>query len=176
MSYKGSIAYSHRIYGEAAAFGTTGKLYNSNLVMYDRKTDTYWSQIDGRAIYGKLKGEQLKLLPVDTVIWGNWKKYHNNFTVLDRNTGYSRVYGNDPYGSYYTADTLFFLVEKESDALHPKAVIYGIEVDGIYKAFCVYIQNTFKRYGRSVPMWLILLLGKCSGCYCPAKRNRHGIL
>jgi len=129
------IAYSRSIDGEAVTFGTTGKLYNSNLVMYDRKTNTYWSQIDGRAIYGKLTGEKLKPLPVDTVIWGNWKKYHKKFSVLDRKTGYSRPYGNDPYGNYYTADTLFFPVENESSSLHPKAVIYGIDVEGIYKAY-----------------------------------------
>ena len=129
------IAYSRKLNGEAVTFGTTGKLYNSNLVMYDRKTDTYWSQIDGRAIYGKLTGQRLKPLPIDTVVWGNWKKYHRNFEVLSRNTGYSRPYGEDPYGNYYTSDTLFFPVEKKNDALHPKAVVYGITVNGVHKAY-----------------------------------------
>ena len=61
------IAYERNIDGEAVEFGTTGMLYNSNLVMYDRKTDTYWTQIDGKAIIGELTGRELKEISIDTV-------------------------------------------------------------------------------------------------------------
>ena len=129
------IAYERRIGGEAVEFGTTGKLYNSNLVMYDRKTDTYWSQIDGKAIIGELTGSELKAVSVDVVVWGDWKTYHPDSEVLSRDTGFSRPYGQDPYGSYYTDSYLMFPVENEDKRIHPKTVIFGIEVNGVYRAY-----------------------------------------
>ena len=81
-------------------FGTSGKLYNSNLVMYDRKTDTYWSQLDGLAIVGELTGMELIPVPIGTVVWRDWKKEHPDSEVLSQITGWSRPYGVDPYGNY----------------------------------------------------------------------------
>lgn len=116
-------------------FGTSGKLYNSNLVMYDRKTNTYWSQIDGLAIVGELTGQELKEVSIDTVVWRDWKKAHPDSEVLSQKTGFLRAYGKDPYGSYYEDSFLFFPVEAEDDRIHPKNVIFGIEVNGVFKAY-----------------------------------------
>ncbi len=129
------IAFEGRVQGQAVEFGTTGKLYNSNLIMYDRRTDTYWTQIEGKAIIGELTGTKLKPVSADTVDWGTWKQYHPDSQVLSRDTGYSRSYGRDPYGNYYTTPGLFFPVENSDERLHPKTVIFGIEVDGVYKAY-----------------------------------------
>ena len=63
-------------------FGTSGKLYNSNLVMYDEETDTYWQQIDGKAIVGELTGQELKEISIDTVVWRDWKSAHPDSEVL----------------------------------------------------------------------------------------------
>ena len=82
-------------------FGTSGKLYNSNLVMYDEETDTYWQQIDGNAIVGELTGQELKDISIDTVTWKEWKTSHPDSEVLSKETGMSRPYGEDPYGGYY---------------------------------------------------------------------------
>lgn len=129
------IAYERKINGEDVEFGTSGKLYNSNLVMYDRKTDTYWSQIDGLAIVGELTGTKLKPVSIDTVSWRDWKREHPDSEVLSQDTGFSRDYGRDPYGSYYEDSFLFFPVEAEDDRIHPKTVIFGIVVNGTYKAY-----------------------------------------
>ena len=129
------IAYLRSIDGEAVEFGTTGKLYNSNLVMYDRKTDTWWTQIDGKAIVGELTGRGLTEISIDTVTWGEWKREHPESEVLSRDTGFSRSYGRDPYGSYYKHSTLMFPVEHDDRRIHPKTVIFGIEVGGVYKAY-----------------------------------------
>jgi len=129
------IAYESTINEEDVEFGTSGKLYNSNLVMYDRKTDTYWSQIDGLAIVGELTGMQLTAVSIDTVVWRDWKKEHPDSEVLSKDTGFTRPYGEDPYGSYYEDSFLFFPVEDEDDSIHPKTVIFGIEVNGTYKAY-----------------------------------------
>ncbi len=129
------IAYERKIDGEEVEFGTSGKLYNSNLVMYDRKTDSYWSQIDGKAIVGELTGRELKEISIDTVSWREWKKEHPDSGVLSQQTGFSRSYGTDPYGSYYEDSFLIFPVESEDNRIHPKTVIFGIELDGTYKAY-----------------------------------------
>ena len=124
-------------------FGTSGKLYNSNLVMYDRETDTYWQQIDGKAIVGPLVGQELKEISIDTVVWRDWKKAHPDSQVLSQKTGSIRNYGRDPYGSYYEDSFLIFPVDNEDDRLHPKDIIFGIEIDGNYKAYReVDLKNT----------------------------------
>ncbi len=129
------IAYERKIEGETVEFGTSGKLFNSNLVMYDRKTDTYWSQIDGKAIVGELTGMELKEISVDTVVWRDWKKAHPDSEVLSQDTGFDRQYGRDPYGSYYEDSFLIFPVEGRDDRVHPKTVVFGIEIDGKFKAY-----------------------------------------
>ena len=133
------IAYERKIEinGEKAEtrFGTSGKLYNSNLVMYDEKTDTYWQQIDGKAIVGDLTGQELKEISIDTVVWRDWKSSHKNSEVLSQETGFSRRYGRDPYGNYYEDSFLIFDVENRDDRIHPKAVVFGIKVNDNYKAY-----------------------------------------
>jgi len=133
------IAYDSRVEidGElkVTQFGTSGKLYNSNLVMYDELTDTYWQQIDGKAIVGELTGQELKAISIDTVVWRDWKALHPNSEVLSQETGISRNYGRDPYGSYYEDSFLLFSVDNEDSRVHSKTVVFGIEVDGVYTAY-----------------------------------------
>lgn len=129
------IAYERTIDGEEVEFGTSGKLYNSNLVMYDRKTNSYWSQIDGKAIVGELTGKELKAISMDTIAWRGWKEKNKDAQVLSKDTGFNRPYGNDPYGNYYEYSFLLFDVENSDNSVHPKTVIYGIEIDGRYKAY-----------------------------------------
>jgi hypothetical protein len=116
-------------------FGTSGKLFNSNLVMYDRLTDTYWTQINGEAIVGELTGQKLEKIPLHTVIWSEWIEEHPESLVLSQDTGFEREYGVDPYGSYYADERLFFPIENTNDFLHPKDVIYGLEINNEYKAY-----------------------------------------
>jgi len=129
------IAYERTINGETVEFGTSGKLYNSNLVMYDRLTETYWSQIDGIAIIGELTGMELKEISIDTVVWRDWKSVHSDSEVLSQTTGFTRQYGRDPYGNYYEDSFLLFPVENSDDRIHAKTVIFGIEVNGVFKAY-----------------------------------------
>lgn len=129
------IAYLRTVDGKEAEFGTTGQLYNSNLVMYDRLTDTYWTQIDGKAIIGPLTGMELEEISIDTVVWRDYSKVHDDAMVLSWDTGYERNYGTDPYGSYYENSFLVFPVDDTDDSVHPKTVVFGIEVENIYKAY-----------------------------------------
>ena len=121
--------------GKTVEFGTSGKLYNSNLVMYDRLTGSYWSQALGMAIKGDLTGYQLKIIPFDVISFGEWKKLHPDSLVLTTETGHVRAYGVDPYGNYYTDNRIMFPVENNDDRMHPKEVILGFDIGDTYKAY-----------------------------------------
>lgn len=131
------LAFERKINNEEVEFGTSGKLYNSNLVMYDRKTDTYWSQASGKAIVGPLTGMRLKQMPIDTARWRDWLAAHPDTEVLSRDTGFSRNYGTDPYGGYYDSDAVWFPLENRDLRLHPKEQVAGIEIGNITKAYPV---------------------------------------
>jgi len=127
--------FERTINGQQVEFGTSGKLYNSNLVMYDRLTESYWSQALGTAIVGELAGDELKKIPFDVITWKDWKTLHPNSLVLTTDTGHLRPYGVDPYGSYYTDPRILFPVENKDDRLPPKTLIVGFHQGNIYKAY-----------------------------------------
>ncbi len=130
-----SQVFERVIDGQEVEFGTSGKLYNSNLLMYDRLTESYWSQALGLAVTGELSGYSLDLIPFDIITWGDWKSIHPDTLVLTTDTGYLRSYATDPYGSYYTEPRIMFPVEHSDDRMHPKEVILGFSQDDVYKAF-----------------------------------------
>jgi hypothetical protein len=116
-------------------FGTSGKLYNNNLVMYDRLTKSLWSQFWGEAISGNLTGRVLQRIPVDVVPWGEWKKFYPNTLVLSRQTGFSRPYGDDPYYPYAITNAIWFPLSHLDNRLPPKTVIFGLTVGDVSKAY-----------------------------------------
>ena len=129
------IAYERKINDQEVEFGTSGKLYNSNLVMYDRLTESYWTQIEGKAIVGELTGMKLKPVSINTVLWSEWKINHPNSLVISQDTGFDRNYGKDPYGSYYQDSFIMFPTENQDNRIHPKTVIFGIEINETFKAY-----------------------------------------
>jgi hypothetical protein len=134
------LCYTNQVFermidGQEVEFGTSGKLYNSNLLMYDRYTESYWSQALGMAVKGELSGYQLDLVPFDVITWGDWKRLHPDTLILTTDTGHIRSYATDPYGNYYTEPRIMFPVEHSDDRLFPKEIIIGFNEDGIYKAY-----------------------------------------
>lgn len=124
--------------GERVEFGTSGKLWKSNLVMYDRKTDSLWSQILGEAIVGEMTGTKLPLLPSDQVRYGAWKRAHPGGEVLSRQTGATRFYGSSPYGDYFTpTDFSQQLAGVRDTRLTPEDFVFGIVVMSRAKAYPV---------------------------------------
>ncbi len=130
------IVFDPVVQGERVEFGTSGKLWQSNLVMYDRKTDTYWSQVLGEAIRGELTGAMLEVLPSDQMRFGEWRAQFPGGNVLSKETGIARVYGLDPYGSYYTDnDSLIGRISNEDDRLDRKEFVLGVVINGQAKAY-----------------------------------------
>lgn len=121
--------------GQILEFGTSGKLYNSNLVMYDRTTKSLWSQAMAQGIVGKLAGVKLQRIPYDVAYWKEWKELYPDSKVLSTDTGSPRPYGADPYGDYYTNGDILFPVSNTDDRLGLKAIVVGFENNGQYKAY-----------------------------------------
>ena len=117
--------------GRATTFGTSGMLYNSNLVMYDRATKSMWPQLLGIAVRGERKGERLKEIGgAVTTTFGRWKAKFPSGVVLSKETGHARAYGTWPYGDYDTASGVIFPVRFTDDRFHQKKVVVGIRSNG----------------------------------------------
>jgi Protein of unknown function (DUF3179) len=120
---------------EVVEFGTSGKLYNSNLVMYDRTSKSLWSQALAEGIVGKYAGTKLERVPFDIAYWKEWKQLYPDSKVLSRDTGSNRPYGADPYGDYYTNSDVLFPVSNKDGRLNLKEIVVGLENKGQYKAY-----------------------------------------
>jgi hypothetical protein len=122
--------------GTVLDFGTSGNLRNSDLVMYDRQTSSWWQQFTGEAIVGELTGTQLEFLPSQIISWRDFKENHPDGDVLSRDTGYLRNYGRNPYSGYDTLDGRPFLFDGNLDGrLPPIERVVAIEINGIDKAY-----------------------------------------
>jgi hypothetical protein len=123
--------FDRRLDGRVLDFGTTGNLRNSDLVMYDRQTESWWQQFGGEAVVGELAGAVLEQLPAQIVAWEDFARRHPDSEVLSQDTGFARDYGRNPYSGYDDVDSSpFFPVEGEDDRLAPKERVVFLERDG----------------------------------------------
>lgn len=134
LCYTGN-AFERMIDGEPVEFGVSGFLINSNLVMYDRKTESLWEQLTGEALAGPQIGNKLKKITVSTLPWADWKEQHPDTVVLSTDTGYSRDYQLFPYGNYNTSEDVFFPLEHTDDRLFEKELTYGVVLHDKAKAY-----------------------------------------
>ncbi len=111
-----AIAFDRRAAGRVLDFGTTGKLRFSDLVMYDRQTESWWQQATGEAIVGTLTGTRLTPLPAQIVSWDTFKRAFPQGKVLSRRTGHQRSYGQNPYAGYDSIDASPFLYRGPKDS------------------------------------------------------------
>jgi hypothetical protein len=122
-----ALVFEREFDGVVHDFGTTGNLRYSDLVMYDRQTESWWQQATGGAIVGELTGAQLTFIPAQIVSLADFAAANSQGTVLSRETGYSRDYGRNPYVGYDTVDQNPFLFEGVVDGrLAPKERVVTI--------------------------------------------------
>jgi hypothetical protein len=118
-------------------FGVSGLLYNSNLILYDRQTDSNWSQMNIQAVEGTRRSQVPTLLPLVEMTIESWREMYPDSTVLSRETGFSRDYDNYPYDSFRTNTELLFDVSPLDSRLHEKTRVLGVEVANVSRAYVI---------------------------------------
>jgi hypothetical protein len=114
-----ALVFGREVDGTVHSFGTTGNLRFSDLVMYDRRTQSWWQQATGEAIVGELTGARLAFLPAQIVSMADFEAAHPDGDVLSRDTGFDRNYGANPYIGYDIVDQDPFLFEGVVDGRLP---------------------------------------------------------
>ena len=130
-----AIAFSRLVDGEERTFGVSGSLRLSDLIMYDRETETLWQQLTGEAIVGHHTGAQLEFLPAQLVSFEEFRAAFEDGLVLSRETGHARNYGENPYPLYDSTGRTFFPVGEFSDQLSAKERVLALEIAGETVAF-----------------------------------------
>ena len=126
-----AIAFKRTFDGQVFDFGTTGRLRYSNLIMYDRQTETWWQQATGAAIAGKHTGAQLEFYPASMISWSDFKNLYPNGKVLSRDMGHPRDYGRNPYFGYDDINQTPFLFDGTTpDQLPPMARVLTVDLNG----------------------------------------------
>ncbi len=126
-----ALAFDRRAGGRVLDFGTTGRLRYSDLVMYDRQTESWWQQATGEGIIGDLTGTRLTPLPAQIISWTAFKDAYPSGKVLSRNTGHHRAYGQNPYVGYDDVNASPFLYRGPKDPrLRPMERVITVSLGG----------------------------------------------
>jgi hypothetical protein len=131
-----AVAFSREVDGETLTFGVSGLLRHSDLVMFDRKTESLWQQVTGEAVVGSYTGTTLNRLPAQIISFEQFKENYPDGLVLSRETGFDRSYGQNPYVGYDDVSQRPFLYDGPLDErLPPMEKVVAVGVDGTYKAY-----------------------------------------
>jgi hypothetical protein len=129
------IAYLTNINGKKHSFGVSGLLYNSDVLLYDRETNSLWSQIMSTAISGPLLGHHLEMVTLSHTSWQDWQQRYPESLVLSTDTGFSRDYSSNPYQGYELDNSIWFPVAAQDDSHPPKSLVIWVEIEGKFKAY-----------------------------------------
>lgn len=121
------MVFDRRVEGEVRRFGVSGLLYRSDVLMYDRESESLWSQIEAEAVVGPSLGTRLELVRSEMARYGDWRARHPETTVLSRETGHRRNYDHSPYGGYAESERLHFPAPVDP-RYHPKMPTLGLRL------------------------------------------------
>lgn len=123
-----SLVYDRRVKGTTKFFGVSGLLRNSNMVMYDQRTHSFWQELTGEAIVGAFTGTELEVFPSQIISFKQFTEAYPDGKVLSRETGHDRNYGSNPYAGYDDASEIPFLFKGEiDDRVKPKEKLIVIK-------------------------------------------------
>ena len=129
------LAFRREVGGEVVEFGVSGLLHDSDLVMYDRKTNSLWQQITGEAVMGPAMGQTLEEVPATITEWATWKSSHPETLVMAPPEDSGMNYGDSRrYAAYEESDRLAFPTARRDLSVHPKTVVHGFSIDGQHLA------------------------------------------
>ncbi len=131
-----AVVFSRKVEGETLAFGVSGLLRHSDLVMFDRKTESLWQQVTGEAIVGTFTGTILHRLPAQIISFAQFRENYPDGQVLSRKTGFDRPYGRNPYVGYDDVDQRPFLYDGPVDErLPPMEKVVAVGLEDVFKAY-----------------------------------------
>ncbi len=131
-----AMAFKRTVGDQVLDFGTTGRLRYSDLIMWDRQTESWWQQLIGEAIIGSLAGQRLEPVPASIVSYDAFKTSYPQGQVLSRQTGFTRDYGRNPYAGYDDINSSPFLYQGPKDPrLPPMERVVALSRGGVDKAY-----------------------------------------
>ena len=134
-----AIGWKRTLNGVKTTFGVSGLLHNSNLIPYDRETDSNWSQILNKSVQGELIGQRAELFNVIETTWKTWRKFYpaTEVVTLQQELSGTRNYDIYPYGTYKEINEVFWPINNEDDRLHKKERVLGVIVGDDAKAYTI---------------------------------------
>ena len=130
-----AMVFDRNVGGRLRTFGVSGLLYRSDVLLYDRETDSLWSQIGLRAVSGPARDTPLSWQTSEHMTWAAWRERYPDGKVLSTDTGYRRDYTTSPYKAYFETDAVMFPVPRPRRELDDKALVLGVIVDGLARAW-----------------------------------------
>ncbi len=131
-----TLVFERDFDGQVLDFGTTGRLRKSDLLMYDRQTETWWQQFTGKGLIGEYAGRHLEEYPASIVAFEDFRSQHPEGPVLSRRTGHNRPYGDNPYRGYDRVDQSPFMFDGETDSrLPPMERVLAVRVGERFRAY-----------------------------------------
>ncbi|MFO8099364.1 MAG: DUF3179 domain-containing protein [Salinibacter sp.] len=131
-----ALVFDRRVEGETLSFGVSGLLRHSDLVMYDRGSETLWQQFTGEAIVGTRTGDTLRKISSQILSFDQFATAHPDAEVLSRETGHQRPYGRNPYAGYDDVETQPFMLDGPTDGrLPPMEKVVAVTVNDTHKAY-----------------------------------------
>ncbi len=129
------MVFDRKIDGSVYTFGVSGLLYNSDVLMFDRQTNSLWSQLLMLSTSGQNVNKKLRWLNSSQMTWKAWRSKYPKSLVLSKDTGYDSDYSSSAYSGYFSSDKPMFAVDKNRDEIRQKQWVLGIKIDGIAKAY-----------------------------------------
>lgn len=142
-----ALAFERVLDGQPVEFGVSGLLRNSDLIMYDRTTESLWQQFTGEGIVGEKAGERLTFLGSSLVSYASFKETYPDGIVLTRETGHRRAYGDNPYVGYDTIGSNPFLFTGDLDGRLPavaRVATLPLDDDNLYVAYPYAVLETLR--------------------------------
>lgn len=131
------MVFDRQIKGRKLSFGVSGLLYQSDVLMYDRETESLWSQLAMKAVSGAQAGAELHWISSEHMTWRAWREAHPEGKVLSTQTGYARDYSAQAYASYEHSNETMFPVKWSRQELSKKTWVVGIVINSHAKAYAL---------------------------------------
>ena len=167
-------SWNRNVNNSVTTFGVSGLLYNTNIIPYDRGSDSNWSQIRLDAVNGDLIGERVETFPVLETTWATWKKYNPDSQVMTFNTGFSRNYSQYPYGDYRTNNSrIIFPVSNTDSRLPAKERVLALLDESLQRVYSIELFQEDRVISDTYLGEDILVFGSKNENYITAYYNQN---